>query len=242
MAQYQGVFKRYEKKYLLSAEQYSKLRLALAEYMAVDKYGKTAICNIYFDTPEHLLIRRSLEKPVYKEKLRLRSYETPGADDTVFIELKKKYKGVVYKRRVAMNLKNAKSYLTERISPDPKNQILKEIDWFMDEYSGIAPAMVISYDRVAMYGREDPELRITFDSNILWREEELLLEKGIYGTPLLEPGERLMEIKIAGAMPIWLCHLLDELEIFPRSFSKYGKAYINSLCENKFEKGLNYSA
>lgn len=232
MSQYQDVFERYEKKYLLSEEQYEAFRWRLKGHMTVDDYGKTDICNIYFDTPDYRLIRTSLEKPVYKEKLRLRSYGVPDEDGEVFIELKKKYKGVVYKRRVDMTLKEAKHYLYKRKPAEQSTQIIREVDWFLDYYRTIEPEMYISYERIALYGNKDPNLRVTFDANITWRKEALSLEQGIWGNALLNQGQRLLEIKIPGAMPLWLSAILDELEIYPVSFSKYGRAY-QQLCEEQ---------
>jgi hypothetical protein len=228
MNQYQLTFKRYEVKYLLSEAEYVMLKQRLQGKLIEDKYGKTTICNIYFDTPDYRLIRTSLEKPIYKEKLRLRSYGTPKKEDTVFIELKKKYKGVVYKRREEMNLLSAEQYLYEGIPSGKASQIINEIDWFKKLYKNLIPAMYISYDRLALYGAEDKELRVTFDSNLLWREEELRLSNGIWGTPILEKGQRLMEIKLPQAMPLWLSHILAELKIYPVSFSKYGRGYLQA--------------
>jgi len=241
MNQYQETFKRYEKKYLLSEKKYRMLRQKLQSGLHIDNYGKVTICNIYFDTPESLLIRTSLDKPVYKEKLRLRSYGTPARGDKVFIELKKKYKGIVYKRRVDMELSEAEHYLYDRNPARKPSQITREIDWILGYYEGLAPAMYISYNRIAMYGSEDPQLRVTFDSNILWRREQLSLEAGVWGSPLLEEGQRLMEIKIPGAMPLWLAHILDELEIYPVSFSKYGKGYQESemLAKSNINSNVN---
>lgn len=239
MNEYQGIFKRYEKKYLLSEKKYKLLRQRLQDKMCVDNYGKTMICNIYFDTPDHQLIRASLEKPIYKEKLRLRSYGTPCENDTVYVELKKKYKGIVYKRRVNMELSTAKHYLYDFEVVNEPSQITREVDWFMNFYKELVPAMYISYSRVAMYGIKDPNLRVTFDSNISWREEELWLECGSWGYQLLQDSKRLMEIKIPGVIPLWLSHILDELEIYPTSFSKYGKGYEQSeqLKKQKGEEG-----
>lgn len=229
MSKNQFTFKRYEMKYLLNEDKYRKLRERLEDKMKVDDYDLTTICNIYFDTPDYKLIRTSLEKPIYKEKLRLRSYGTPKEDDTVFIELKKKYKGVVYKRREKMNLNSAEEYLYKGKPAKKTSQIIKEIDWFLISYKNLIPAMYISYDRIAMYGMEDPDLRVTFDSNLLWREENLHLSSGIWGTPILKEGQRLLEIKIPGTMPLWLSHILAELEIYPASFSKYGRGYTQAL-------------
>ncbi|MGF7144277.1 hypothetical protein HNQ56_002708 [Anaerotaenia torta] len=239
MGQYQGTFQRYEEKYLVSEIKYRLLRQCLKDRMAVDEYGETAICNIYFDTPTHLLIRNSLEKPAYKEKLRLRSYGIPGEGDKVFVELKKKYKGIVYKRRVKLELSQAEQYLYYQKPMEQPSQIMKEIDWFMRFYKEIEPSMYISYQRTAMYGMEDSRLRITFDRDILWREQELWLEYGIWGNPLLQQGERLMEIKLPYAMPLWLSRILDQLELYPVSFSKYGNGYRRSLemLNHKIEKG-----
>ncbi|MFU0827217.1 MAG: VTC domain-containing protein [Lachnoclostridium sp.] len=237
MGKCQYTFKRYEKKYLLEPEKYEILINRLQDYMKIDAYGLITICNIYFDTPDHRLIRASLEKPVYKEKLRLRSYGVPEKGDPAFIELKKKYKGIVYKRRIKTDLASAEVYLYQSKQTLEEGQIKNEIDWFLKFYSDIRPSMYISYDRIAMYGLEDKDLRVTFDSNITWREEDLWLEHGIWGNSLLEKDEKLMEVKISKAMPIWMAKLFDELKIYPTSFSKYGKSYLESLTKrNKVRK------
>lgn len=225
MKQVQYTFKRKEMKYLLNEKTYKILNRKIEDKLIVDEYGKTTICNIYFDTPNYLLIRSSQEKPVYKEKLRLRSYGVSKAGDEVFVELKKKYKGVVYKRREKMELQTAEGFLYGYNQLDISTQITKEINWFLQYYNDIEPTMYISYDRIALYCKENPELRVTFDSNILWREDNLFLENGVYGTPILGNKDVIMEIKIPGSMPMWLSHILDELEIYPVSFSKYGKGY-----------------
>ncbi|MDF2486840.1 MAG: molecular chaperone [Herbinix sp.] len=236
MGQFEGIFKRYEKKYLLNEIKYDQLLQSLKDKLEIDAYGDTSICNIYFDTPQHLLIRNSLEKPVYKEKLRLRSYGTPTEGDKVYVELKKKYKGIVYKRRVKLELSEAEQYLYYRRPLDHPSQIEKEIDWFLRFYQDIEPSMYISYRRIAMYGIEDPQLRVTFDTEIQWRDTDLWLEYGSWGNQLLQDNERLMEIKMPGAMPIWLAHILDEMEIYPISFSKYGMGYQQSLQMTHIEK------
>lgn len=236
MSNVQSVFKRVEKKYMVNETQYHKLMQRFEGRMQVDKYGKTTICNIYYDTPSHQLIRNSLEKPVYKEKLRVRSYGTPDEDGRVFVELKKKYKGVVYKRRVDMTLAQSRSFMRGAGAPSVNPQIENEISYFLDFYKGIAPAMFLSYERIALCGVKNPDLRVTFDSRITYREEELSLEKGVWGKQLLEPGHMIMEIKIPGAMPLWLSEILDELKIFPTTFSKYGTAYMRE-CKNELKSG-----
>lgn len=221
-------FKRREVKYLLAQEQRVKLMNEIEEHIKADKFGKSTICNVYYDTPDSRLIRRSLEKPTYKEKLRVRSYGRANEDSTVFVELKKKYKGVVYKRRVTMTSSEADEYLSGH-GQGRKSQICDEIDYFLEMYKGISPAMSISYDRQAFYDIDNPELRLTFDENILWRKEDLSTKAQIYGNSILEDGQSLMEIKCADAMPLWLTHALTDCRIYSTSFSKYGRAYTENL-------------
>ncbi len=226
MAGFKDVFQRIEVKYLLDDTQYTELMKRLENMAAIDSYGKTSILNIYFDTPDFKLIERSLDKPIYKEKLRLRTYGTAKDDTNAFIEIKKKYKGVVYKRRISMPYSEAMDYLVNGKPIEKRSQISDEIDYFLQYYKGIRPAMAISYDRIAMAGTEDPDLRITFDTNIRWRTDKLSLKEGNRGKDILLPGQHLMELKIAGAMSMELARILDELNIRKTSFSKYGKGYV----------------
>lgn len=220
----QCVFKRYEKKYLLDESRYRALLPLLEEHMECDEYGRHTICNIYFDTEDYRLIRTSLEKPIYKEKLRVRSYGIPNSEGKCFVEIKKKYKGVVYKRRVELSVAQARAWLLEGEKPQKYGQIHREIDWFMDFYQPV-PKMYIAYDRVALFGKDDPDLRVTFDQDIRWRQEELSLVDGDHGRRLMDSGLHLMEVKIPGAMPLWMARAFDELDIRMTSFSKYGEAY-----------------
>ncbi len=222
---YQKVFKRYEIKFLISKQQRQLIEGAFLGHMQPDKYGRSTICNVYFDTPDKRLIRRSIEKPVYKEKLRIRSYGIASQGSPVFVELKKKYKDVVYKRRVNMFVEDAERYLRREISPENPSQIISEIDYFISFYPQIEPSVFISYERAAFYGKDDPGFRITFDENILWRDLDLSLTKGIYGHTLLDNNKVLMEVKTAYSIPLWLMNMLTENRIFKASFSKYGNAY-----------------
>ena len=226
-------FKRLEKKYLLSPQQYAAVRRALEGRIRPDEYPKSTVCSLYYDTADFALIRHSIEAPVYKEKLRVRSYNVPGPDDTVFIELKKKFKGMVYKRRVAMSAARAAAYLAGEAPPPENSQMTREIDWFLHE-NAVAPRAVIACDRSAYVCVEDSELRITFDENLRWREDELDLRCGSRGENLLEPGWVLMEIKMPGASPMWLARLLSDQAIFPRGFSKYGTCYQNEILNDYF--------
>lgn len=226
---YQDVFKRYEKKYLLTRAQYSAVRTALSGKMEQDAYGKHTILNLYFDTPQYDLIRHSLDKPDYKEKLRLRSYGVPQIHDHVFVEIKKKADGIVYKRRVQMPLNQAYAYLLGGIAPVNKNQITQEIDWLLAR-KPLQPQVFIGYDRIALAGIEDPELRVTFDQNLRYRRDPLDLLSGDAGKPICSPKLILMELKIADSIPVWLSRILSHLQIYPVSFSKYGACYTSHLC------------
>jgi len=239
MNNYQDVFLRYEKKYLISEEKYKALREMISGKMTADDYGESLISNIYFDTPDYQLIRKSIEKPIYKEKLRLRSYGIPKDNENVFVELKKKYDGIVYKRRVAMPYVEAKKFLYENIEIKKENQIIKEIDWFKKFYRELKPTMYISYNRIALFGNENKAVRVTFDRNINWRTTNLDLQKGTIGNPLLGKEERLMEIKVPGAIPLWLTDCFDKLGIYDTSFSKYGNAF-KEMCNDY--KGVIFCA
>ena len=222
-------FKRREIKYLLDDDEYNSLKERLQARLVEDEHGMSTICNIYYDTPDFRIIRKSLEKPVYKEKLRLRSYGTAGAEDKVFVELKKKYNGIVYKRRETLTLAQSDEYLAGHTKAPYDTQIFREIDWFRDYYGNLKPAMYISYEREAYYSLENPDLRITFDRNIMYRSYNLSLAAGVEGEKILEPGQHLMELKAGGAIPVWLTKALDELGIYPASFSKYGRAYLSQV-------------
>lgn len=218
------VFERTEKKYRLNAVQYEAVLAGMLEHMRVDAYGETTICSIYYDDHSDRMIRASIQKPVYKEKIRVRSYGVPDSDTTVFVELKKKFSGVVYKRRVGMKLTEAESYLAGGEPPGESTQIIREISWVRDFYRPV-PRACIAYDRIALECPEEPRLRVTFDRNIRARSDRLSLACGADGECLLPDGERIMEIKVPGAMPLWMCDLLTRNHIYPTSFSKYGTYY-----------------
>lgn len=230
---YQTIFKRYELKYLMSMKQKELLVETMRPYMELDQFGHSTIRNIYYDTDTYRLIRRSLEKPAYKEKLRVRSYAKANGKSAVFVELKKKYKSVVYKRRIVMPEQQAVDWLSGKRPCPQQNQISKEIDYFRSFYETLHPAVCLSYEREAFYSLSGDDFRVTFDENILYRENDLSLDTEIYGTPLLRDGEVLMELKTPGGIPLWMTHFLTEQHIQKISFSKYGTAYqmmqINSL-------------
>ena len=222
---YQATFERREIKYMITPVQKERLLQAMAPYMAPDPYGHTTIRNIYFDTENYRLIRRSIEKPAYKEKLRIRSYSRTQADSPVFAELKKKFGDVVYKRRVALSEPQAMDWLCGRKQSGQDSQIVREIDYFLTYYETLCPAAFLSYERDAYYSADGNGFRVTFDENILARREDLILDSGVWGTPLLPDDCVLMEIKCSGGIPLWMTRALTEQRIFKTSFSKYGTAY-----------------
>lgn len=222
---FQTVFKRYEIKYMMTQEQKQKVLQALDPYMALDKYGRTTIRNIYFDTDNYRLIRRSIDKPAYKEKLRVRSYTQADAGSTVFVELKKKYQSVVYKRRIALPEIEAMQWLTGEYHCPKDSQISREVDYFLSYYRTLRPAVFLSYEREAYYEKNGGDFRVTFDDTLLCRQEDLSLKSEVYGTSLLPEGMVLMEIKCSGGMPLWMTRVLSEQHIYHTSFSKYGTAY-----------------
>lgn len=227
-------FKRYEKKYVLTPEKFCLIKERIGGYIEPDEFPQSTVCSVYYDGGDYHLIRHSIDKPVYKEKLRLRSYGVPAEGDTVFLELKKKFKGVVYKRRAPMPAGEAEAYLAGKASAPGSGQIINEIDWFLKENT-LSPKVLIACDRLSYRGREDRELRITFDENIRWRRSALSLTAGSHGELLMKDGGVLMEIKIPGAAPLWLARTLSELEIFPVSFSKYGTCYTENILREQVE-------
>ncbi|MGN0600435.1 MAG: polyphosphate polymerase domain-containing protein [Oscillospiraceae bacterium] len=238
---YIGSFKRVEMKYLLSAEKYKALSEAVRPNLEEDQYGRTTICNIYFDTENYDIISHSIEKCDYKEKLRLRSYGVPENDSTVFLEIKKKYDDVVYKRRIGLEYSEAVNFLENGIPPQDNGQIFREIDYFMKHYKP-EPKLFIAYDRTAFCGKKEKELRVTFDFNIRSRRDELSLISGDSGKMLFNDDSVIMEIKANGAVPMWLAETLSELKIYKTSFSKYGQIYKNDIIKREHISCLEASS
>lgn len=226
---YENIFKRVEQKYVLTEQEYKLLFKKINKCLKKDKYFKSTICNIYFDTINNDLIINSLEKPIFKEKIRLRSYQVPSINDDVFLEIKEKYKGIVGKRRIKIKLKDFYTYL-ETNNYDKDNQIMNEINYYF-KYYDLKPAIYIAYDRLSYCGVDDNSLRITIDSNLRSRNSDLNLELGDAGKCYFKDKNYIMEIKTLGSMPLWLVRSLSELKIYPTSFSKYGSIYQKELKE-----------
>ena len=224
----QMIFQRYELKYVLNFRQLQAVLDAMEPHMVPDEYSHSSIRNLYLDTPDYRLIRRSLERPVYKEKLRVRSYGQAGAQDPVFVELKKKYRSVVYKRRISIPQNQALACV-DGMESWPDSQIGRELAYTMDFYQTLRPAVFLSYERDAYHGILDPEFRVTFDTEIRYRQQELTLDSDTWGAALLDPVQVLMELKVAGGLPIWMANVLSQQGVYKTSFSKYGAAYQNIL-------------
>ena len=229
----QEIFQRIEEKYILTKAQKEKLFELVKDHLKDDEYGPSTVCNIYYDTKSKDLVRTSLDKPFYKEKIRLRSYNVPNEDSKLFLELKKKYKGVVGKRRIAISKAQFEEYLSKGTITNVENkQIFEEIDYEYKKY-GLKPKVMVAYDRVAYYIKENHDIRITFDFNLRSRTTDVDLFMGDAGKKYFENDTVILEIKSCEAIPIWFAKILNELEIYPTSFSKYGEIYKKQVLQRK---------
>ena len=238
------VFNRYENKYLIDDTTCNRIQEKLFNYMEADRHSKQrgfyTISNIYFDTWDSSMIRNSLAKPKYKEKLRLRAYGVPKLDTKVYLEIKKKFNGLVNKRRTTLRLNEAYDFAINGIKPEFKDymnkQVINEIEYVLKLYHP-KPKVYLAYDRKALFDKTNHDLRITFDTNIRTRRYDLRLEDGDYGEALIESGLWLMEVKAEKSIPLWLSKVLSEYKVYHSSFSKYGKEYQKILLNNKQPKG-----
>ncbi len=226
-----SVMKRYELKYLLNSEQLTYFMNQISHYMKVDKYGLTSIASIYFDTPDYRLINKSIEKPKYKEKLRLRGYGLVTTDQPTFLEVKRKCEGIVYKRRIALLEKEAFELITNKEAKE-KTQISRELEAFMETYKCLEPKYMIIYDRLAYY-QDNSDLRITIDMNPRYRTHDLNLHTSMDGTPLIENGGAILEVKVQHSIPLWLSEILTKGKIYQTSFSKVGTAHKEEMKKKK---------
>lgn len=233
------VFNRYENKYLMDTKAFYNIYNDLMAYMEPDENNRDdkfyTISNLYYDSEHHSLIRTSLAKPKYREKLRIRSYGVPGSEDKVYLELKKKVFGLVNKRRTALKLNEAYEFVRSGQAPAYRKgmnrQVMQEIEYFLSRYE-LQPMVYLAYDRIALFCKGNRDLRITFDTNIRSRRHDLKLEAGDYGEQLLERGQWLMEVKAEKTIPVWLSRMLSEHQMYRTSFSKYGNEYKKSIRNN----------
>lgn len=215
-------FLRSEKKYLLDKHQYQELRKELENYVKADKFPSSKVYSIYYDNDDYCLITKSIEKPMFKEKLRIRSYGQLNDDDTVYVELKKKFDGVVYKKRTTAKygdaIKNIKDCDFKDVSTG------NEIKHLISYYGDLKPKVFIGSNRFYFIGKQDNNLRITFDEDITYRIKDVYLNESNYDKKLND--KCLMEIKVLGTIPLWLSRILDRLHIYSSSFSKVGNVFL----------------
>ena len=221
-------FKRFENKYLISIDEYEKLMELLSPYLVKDKYYDYNIRSVYLDTPNYDLINKSLEKPIYKEKIRIRSYGKASNNDNVFFEVKKKYMGITNKRRIITTYDELNNYFENNIIPKTINeQIFNELDYYM-KYYDLKPSVYISYNRLSYFSKDNENLRITFDKDLKYRLYDLDLSIDHNDKQIIE-NKYIMEIKTLDSFPLWLVKILSTLKIYPTSFSKYGSIYLKEM-------------
>ena len=243
---YRAAMFHYEKKYIITSSQYHGLKASFGDKMAPDKYPHSQITSLYFDSPKNRLISHSLENLEYKEKLRLRSYVIPNDETLVFVELKRKYRGAVYKRRRRMTLAQAENYLLRDASPPPSSRInsniTNEINYFLSKNPDLRPAMYIYYDRESWGATQDQfYLRLTIDNNIRWRNTDLDIRNGNHGELYLNPDLYILEIKSPIVIPLWLAKSLSEQGIYESSVSKYASSFHSSMTDMKLDLATKYS-
>ena len=228
-------------KYILSKEQMFYLKNSLCSHMKIDQYGKTSIASIYYDTPDYRIIRASIEKPEFKEKIRLRSYGLAKDNGHVYLEIKRKNQGIVYKRRIETNEKYASLFLNNKIDSVGSNQIARELTYFRNFYGKLEPKIMIAYDRTS-YAEIDGDIRLTIDENPRYRTFDLNLHSSMDGQLLLPAGCAILEIKVQQEMPLWLVEILSKGKIYRSSFSKVGEAYKKIVSSNvlKTERRLHH--
>ncbi len=229
-------FERIEKKFWLSASQYNELLPTLEHYLCYDEYGASTVCSIYYDTPDFALIRRSIERPLFKEKLRVRSYGIPRDDDAVFVEIKRKLNGIGYKRRISVSFAQAKRLMRGEAVSFTGTQTEREIAELVRRYRP-RPAVCMTYTRFAMYGRQDSSFRVTVDSRLRYTTERPEQPAAEAMLPITDDDTKvLMEIKANGAIPQWLTDEMSRLKIYQAPFSKVGTCYTRHIAG-----ALNYS-
>jgi SPX domain protein involved in polyphosphate accumulation len=240
----ENIFKRYEKKYLVTRDQGTALQELFLRHMEADHYGSYLVQNLYFDTENWDAIRESLDKPIYKEKMRLRCYGLPKQGTDFFLELKKKYKGIVYKRRIAIPAVSlSDKTVLDAVSAEP-SQIARELEFYMKS-NAVSEKVYIAYRRIALAGVKDDGLRVTFDTDMCFRTDRLDFTHPYAGYSILPENNMLMEIKTLGGMPMWMTRILSESKIYPTAFSKYGVCYTDHILgqsERAAEGMARYSA
>lgn len=233
------VFNRYELKYIVNKALYKELLQALQGHVFMDKHGDQdgyyMVMNLYYDTADHLFFNETVNRQQFRQKLRLRGYNHINRDSNVFLEIKKKYRGVVYKRRTLLKLPEAYAFLADTLSKkdyslyDASNtQILGEVD-FLKQFYQLEPKVIVSYDRQAFQGIHEEDLRVTFDRNLLKRETDLRIESRSDGELFMDPSLYVLEVKVNDRIPLWLSHILNDFQCWRQGYSKYTSSYNSDL-------------
>ena len=242
------IFSRIEKKYLITKTQQDALLSQIRQHMQEDQYFQAEIYNIYFDTDNFDLTIQSIDHPIFKEKLRARSY---GGYDKVFLEIKTKIRGIAYrhdlldpddlmpdnnigyKRRVLITRQDfkeltcgsntAEALAGKDVEKGSDLQIAREVDYLLKHFN-LKPQILLHYDRESYSG--EGNLRITFDTNLSYRTKNLDFTNNPSDQTFFKSDKNIiMEIKAMGAMPLWLVRTLSAEHIYPEHFSKIGKIY-----------------
>lgn len=216
-------FRRSELKYLCSDEEAEQFYRKIQEHIHPDLYYQYTVHSVYLDNDQNMFAIYSLNHPKYKAKLRLRSYSNPLKDDIVYLELKKKWNGIVYKNRIELTYRQAMDYLDYNVSLSVSNGTTREIDYLL-KYANPEQRVTLLYDRTCWQGKDEEDLRITFDRRIRYRMNDISLVETGLEKELLK-NQVMMEIKAEYRYPLWLVHALREMNFKPVSFSKYGNVY-----------------
>jgi len=244
----QDIFRRREKKYLITGEQGAALQRLVSWYTAIDQQGEYLIQDLYYDTDNWDIISKSIEKPSFKEKLRLRFYGEYNSESQGFLEMKRKYEGIVYKRRIALPLSELKKRGVRETVSAVDSQISREISYFLLT-NRVSEKIHIAYKRTAYTGIENKGLRITFDRDIVFHLCPMNNNNFSEFNPendrqiqIIEQNQMLMEIKTADAIPLWLTRVLSENNIFPVTFSKFGVCYVRHIAKRQGQEGRKNAA
>ena len=216
-----NVFQRREVKYTMTYTTYENLRKAMDGHMQEDIYGLHTIYSLYYDTNDFSMIRHSIEKPDYKEKFRVRSYGSACDTSNVFLEIKKKVSGIVYKRRIEVPYI---SLADKHTFKENQSQIGHEIAYIFDQHD-LEPKVMIAYERRALYSEIDEEFRVTFDFNIRYSQEDFSFHDNATMARVTPDIDVLMEVKALGSYPVWFSKALSQLGIYKTNYSKYANVY-----------------
>jgi len=221
------VFDRWELKYVVTVKQMYQLMHALKNYVVLDENGDDGlykIKSIYYDSHDFKFYHEKMNGNKYRQKVRLRGYNNVAYNDDVYFEIKQRYNTTVQKRRAELKLSDAYELMKHPLDAeqyaDKKRIVLDEIRYLSSMHALEAKA-IVSYDRKAYMGKYEDGLRITFDTNLKCRKENLNLEEYHKEKYFVHPSLAVLEIKTNEKVPIWLVSLIQRFEIEAHRVSKY---------------------